>query len=189
MQGRGELAIRRPCASPPRRDSPPPPAHLLTQRRIGRRGAVRRRVEHLCRRTSRDRQAKTPAEDRCNLLQRDSEVCMYQHDKVTAPGPGDVGRAQRIGGLQRMTSLRPSATVGATSHVHLEPPDHGTDDRKILLILPNDQINACLPDRRIYSRSFTIVGYPFDSGCRPRGVVPHEKTHLLGPRPPSRGST
>jgi hypothetical protein len=37
-----------------------------------------------------------------------------------------------------MTSLHATVTLGATAHVHVEPPDHRPHNRQILLVLCGD---------------------------------------------------
>jgi hypothetical protein len=47
-------------------------------------------------------------------------------------------RAQRVGGLQRMTPLHTAPALRATADVHVEPPHDRADHREIFLILRGD---------------------------------------------------
>ena len=57
---------------------------------------------------------------------------------VTAPGPVHAGRAQGVGGLQRVPTLHAVPAGDTAPDLDVEPPHDGLDDRQVFLVLGRD---------------------------------------------------
>ena len=140
-------------------------ADLGTQRRVGRAGHAGGPMQGLYEAPRGDGQPEALAQQRRDLLERDTDVLVQEHNEGDRTRPQvHVGGAQRVGGLQRMAALDATATGDTAPDLHVEASNDGPDHGEIFLILGGDALQlhrAPTPGTR----------------CRQRGVVGHIDVH------------
>ena len=142
-------------------------ADLLAQRRVGRRRRGRRAVQQMDKAARRHLQTELGLQMRGDLRQRHPHPGVQFRDQR-----GDVraelraGRAQRIGGLQRVAALHPPPTLRALANLNLEVPHDRFDLRQVLLVLRRHgghlDLAAAVRTRRRNRRRMRLV-----NPCRP----------------------
>ena len=158
-------------------------ADLLAQRRVGRRRRGGRAVQQMDQTARRHRQSELRPQNAGDLLQRHAQLGVQLDDQR-----GDVrtqlraGRAQRIGGLQRVATLHPPPTLRAAAHLDLEVPHDRLDRRQVLLVLRRHaghlDLAAAVRTRRRNRRRMRLV-----NPCRP---PPAAMRAVIGAGPPAR---
>ena len=156
---------------------------LGTQGRVARGGHAGRAMQRLHETARGDRQPEALPQQRRDLLQRDADVLMQEHNEGHGPRPQvHIGGPHRVGGLQRVPALDATTTRHTPAHLHVEAPDDRPDDREVFLILRCDAVQLDgAPAARAHGRQRRVVGEVDVSGNRApgAGTIPSP-----GPSPP-----
>lgn len=112
---------------------------LCAERRVGRLRLVRRAMDRVHQAAARDGEAEAIAEQGCDPAEGEAALFVEDHgegDGLRAQLHG--GRAERIGGLQRMTALHAPPTVPALADRDPKLVDDGALHGQVFLVLRHD---------------------------------------------------
>ena len=121
-------------------------ADLRAQGRVGRQRLPRRAMDRLDEPAARDGEAEAVTQQRHDLAEGEAELFVQDHrqgHRLRPELPG--GGAERIGGLQRVTSLDASPTLRAVANGHAKLVDDRGLDGQVFLILRHHALSAETP--------------------------------------------
>ncbi len=179
-RGEGPQPVQRPGYLPPClvRTHLRTPAHVPTQRVIGRGRSRGHTRTHMDERASGDPQPEVIAEQRHDVRQRQAHPLVQDHHECGGLG-ADLhrGGAEGLRRLQRMAALHAPAAGRTRPHVDAKLAHDGTHDRQIFLILGDDsRALHVAPTRRTGRGQWRVVRLIDARGHRTRAVAAVRRT-------------